>query len=190
MLYLTGAWGLFRLERSLHVTTDPPTDDGIAPIGRVWVKFGIAAVTVVGAGIGLSYIGDEIATVTNMDASFVGSLLLAISTSMPELVVAITAFRLGAVDMALADILGANILDMSYVFILDLFYREGSILASVSQAHVITAAIIAGMSLTIILGLRFRRRKKLFGIASWYSFVLLGLYIIGAYALFSSGIGG
>ena len=190
VLYLTGAWGLFRLERSRHATAEPPTEGVAAPLGRVWVKFGIAAVTVIGAGIGLSYIGDEIATQTGLDASFVGSLLLAVSTSMPELVVALSALRLGSADLALADILGANILDMSYVFILDLFYRQGSILAFVSRDHVITAAVIAGMSLTIILALRFRQRRKLLGVANWYSAVLLGLYIYGAYALFSSGTGG
>lgn len=188
-LYLLGAWRLFRLERHLRVTIEPPSDDRMEPLGSVWVRFGVTAAVVIGAGIGLSYIGDEIARATGLGTSFVGSLLLAISTSMPELVVAISALKLGAADLALADILGANILDISYVFVLDVFYREGSILAFVSTDHATTAAIIACMSLVVVLSLRFRQGRKALWVFSWYSPLLLGLYLYGAWALFTSGNG-
>jgi hypothetical protein len=45
------------------------------------------------------------------------------------------------------------------------------------------------MSLLVIVGLRFRRRRKVFRVASWYAPALIVLYIFGAYALFNSGIG-
>jgi len=189
VLYLAAAWGLSRLERSAHVRSVAETGSVAGSIRGVSLKFALAAVAVIGAGIWMSYVGDEIAAVTGWGTSFVGSLLLAITTSLPELVVAITAFRLGAIDMAMADILGANILDMSYVFILDLFYSKGPILSYVSQSHAITAGIIMAMSAAIALGLRFRQRRKTFRVISWYAVLLVGLYLYGAYALFSSGTG-
>ncbi len=147
----------------------------------------------IGAGIWLSFIGDEIAKTTGLDASFVGSLFLAVTTSMPELAVTVAALRLGAIDMAIADILGANMLDIVGITLADLFYTEGPILfqprALVSDAHLITAMVAAVMSLLVVVGLRFRQKRKTFIVISWYGPLLVGLYIFGAYALFTSGMG-
>jgi len=189
-LYVIGGWGLSRLESRVRVRTEVLPGSVRGPIRGIMARFALAAVVVIGAGIWMAYIGDEIAVATGWGTSFVGSLLLAITTSLPELVVAITAFRLGAVDMALADILGANLLDMTYVFVLDLFYGKGPLLAYVSEAHAITAGVVVGMSLVLILGLLLRQRRKTFFVMSWYSVLLFGLYLGGAYALFASGIGG
>lgn len=191
VLYLLGAWWIFHSERSRRVPLIPasPAQAKESPVVRwLWFKFGLAALAVIGAGIWLSFIGNEIAETTHWDTSFVGSLFLAISTSMPELVVAITALRLGAIDLAVADVLGANMLDVTYVFLLDLFYTKDPILSSVSDAHFITTVVAIAMSLLVIIGLRFRQKRKTFVVVSWYGALLIGLYIFGAYALFTSGI--
>jgi cation:H+ antiporter len=90
--------------------------------------------------------------------------------------------------MAVADILGANMLDMTHIFTVDLFYSKGAVLASVSGVHLITAGVTIVMSLIVILGLRFRQKRKTFFVISWYSVALIVLYILGAYVLFK-GIG-
>jgi len=190
VLYILGAFGLSRMERKMHTPAEVDPEAGKGSIKSVSIKFALAAVAVIGAGIWISYIGDEIAAVTGWGMSFVGSLLLAITTSLPELVVAISAFRLGAVDMAMANILGANILDLSYIFILDIFYSKGPILANISQANAVTIGVIMAMSSVIIIALLFRQKRKTFRVISWYSILLIGLYLYGAYALFSSGVGG
>jgi cation:H+ antiporter len=190
ILYLLGMWRL-SLSKNRLPEASPSTPALLyeAKSARtIWLKYALAAAAVIGAGIWLSFIGDEIAEVTRWGESFVGSLLLAITTSMPELVVAIAAFRLGAVDLALADILGANMLDISYIFILDLFYTSGPILYSASNSHLITAVVFAAMNIILILGLRFRQRRKTFFIMSWYGLLLVALYIGGAYALFNFGM--
>ena len=191
VVYLLGMWRLSPSQGSQQADSLPDIIELYqdSSLRSVWPRFALAALAIIGSGIWLSYIGDEIAAVTHWDESFVGSLLLAITTSMPDLVVAIAALRLGAIDMAVADILGANMLDISYIFILDLFYTKGSLLVSVSRAHLITAAVLTSMSLVVVLGLRFRQRRKTFYIISWYSLLLIGLYVYGAYALFTSGIG-
>ncbi len=190
IVYLVGVWGMFHFERN-HPIPKPETDSTQyeeIPLRTVYLRFTLAAIAVIGVGIWLSFIGDEIAETTGWGTSFVGSLFLAIGTSLPELVVTIAALRLGAIDMAVADILGANMLDMAHLFAVDLFYRKGPVLSSVSDAHLITAAVAVAMSLIAIIGLRFRQERKTFVVISWYSPVLIGLYIFGAYALFT-GIG-
>lgn len=190
ILYLVGMRQMFLFERS-HQMPVPAASLQYSgtPARTVYLRFALAAAAVIAAGIWLSFVGGEIAETTGWGASFVGSLFLAITTSAPELVVAITALRLGALDMAIADVLGANMLDITIVFPVDLFYTKGLVLSSVSGSHLITAAVVVIMNLLVIAGLRFRRKRKTFIVISWYALALIGLYVFAAYALFSSGIG-
>ncbi len=192
ILYLTAARQIFRIERKNQSESPQvaPSSDEDPSLRGVYLKFALVATAIIGAGIWLSFIGDEIAQVTGWGTSFVGSLFLAITTSMPELVVTVAAVRMGAIDMAIADILGANMLDIVGIFWADLFYTRGPILfqprAVVSKTHLITAALVAVMSLLVIVGLKFRQQRKTFITFSWYSPLLIGLYLLGAYAWFTS----
>ncbi|MFC1900746.1 sodium:calcium antiporter [Chloroflexota bacterium] len=194
VVYLFGARLIFTKERRQRVDTFPEeyTLYENVSLKTVYPKFALTAIAVIGTGIWLSYVGDEICITCNLSASFVGSLFLAITTSLPELVVAITAVRIGAIDMAVADIFGANMLDIVGLTLADVFYTGGPIhllsRSLVSGVHIITALIAAVMTLVVILGLRFQRQKKLFVVVSWYGPLLIGLYILGAYVLFNSGI--
>ena len=191
ILYLVGIRRIFRYERNHQMlpTQVPPPKYKELSTAKVYIGFALAAIAVIAAGIWLSFIGDEIAQTTGWGATFVGSLFLAITTSMPELVVMIAALRLGAIDMAVADILGANMLDLAYIALVDLAYRQGSLLGSVSPGHLVVAAVVAAMSLVVIAGLRFRRERKTFVFMSWYAPALIGLYIFAACASFTWGIG-
>ncbi len=191
IVYLVALWQIFRFERS-HQPSSPQASpaqyEGISA-RTVYLRFTLAAIAVIGAGIWLSFIGDEIAQVTGWSASFVGSLFLAISSSAPELVVAIAALRLGAIDMAIADILGSNMFNIAIVAPVDLAYRQGSVLSVASDSHLVTAATVVMMSLVVITGVRFRAKRKTFAVASWYAPVLIALYILGAYLLFTWSAG-
>lgn len=195
ILYLVAIRLMFRFERSHPIQVSEAASSRYAdiPMRTVYLRFTLAAIAVIGAGIWVSFVGDEIADTTGWGTSFVGSLFLAISTSVPELVVTIAALRLGAIDMAVADILGSNMFNIAIIFPVDLFYRQGPILSQprslMSDAHLITAMVAAAMSLLVIVGLRFRQKRKTFFVISWYALALIGLYILGAYFLFTSGLG-
>ncbi len=190
ILYLVAVRQMFLFERKQPMPSQGiPSRYQDISTKRLYLKFALAAIAVIGAGIWLSLVGGEIAESTGWGASFVGSLFLAVATSMPELVVAITALRLGAIDMAVADILGANMLDMVVITWADTFYSRGLVLSSASSDHLTTAAVAIVMSLIVIVGLRFKQKRKTFFIISWYGPALIGLYLFGAYALFTSGIG-
>ncbi len=196
VVYIAGAWWIFTSERNFQLSLIPafpeetgestPDNKPVYPdIKWLWPKFIFGAIVIIATGIWLSYVGNEIAESTGWDTSFVGSIFLAVSTSMPELVVAISAFRMGAIDLAVADIFGANMLDVTYVFILDILYTKGLITSSVSGTHTISAIIAIAMTTIILLGIRFKRNRKMFRVVSWYGILLIGLYIFGAYLLFS-----
>jgi cation:H+ antiporter len=188
ILYLLGMWWMSRRERSERLHAAPPTvlQYDHFTTRTVWIRFALAAAAVIAAGIWLSFIGDEISETTGWGSTFVGTLFLAITTSAPELVVAITALRMGAIDLAVADILGANMLDIVMIVPVDLAYGQGFVLSAVSKGHLIIAAVAVMMSLLVIIGLRFPRSRKIFKVASWYTPLLIALYIFGAYVLFTS----
>lgn len=190
IVYLVGARQLFRMKQEQPDLVSPvePLIYAELDTKQVYLRFALASLAVIGSGIWLSFIGDEIALVTGWDASFVGTLFLAITSSMPELVVAFSAVRLGAADLALADILGANMLDIVAVVWADLFYTSGPIMADTSQAHLIPVVLSLLMSLLLIGGLLFQQKRKTFIITSWYGPLFIIIYLIGAYLLFTSGI--
>jgi len=154
----------------------------------VWIRFSIAAIAVIVGGIGIAFAGDAIAEQTGLEASFVGSLLLAIGTSAPELVVAFAALKIGNTEMALADILGSNIFNIAIIFFADIFYTEGQIFADTSNVHLITAGAGISMALLVILGLRYKQKQKAFNLFGWYTPLLLVLYIGGFIFLYRAGI--
>jgi Ca2+/Na+ antiporter len=65
--------------------------------------FVLTAAAVVYAGTRLARHGDVIAARTRWGRLWVGSLFLAIATSLPELTTDVAAIRLGAVDLAAGD---------------------------------------------------------------------------------------
>jgi len=190
MLYLLGMWWMFRSERRDRHGSVPETSAQYDKLDRktVYIRFALAAAVVIVAGIALSHIGDAISIATGWGSTFVGTLFLAIATSAPELVVVISALRMGAVDLAVGDVLGANMLNMAIIVAVDVAHGPGFVLSSVTGGH-ITAFVAVAMSLVVIAGLRLRQRRKLLGIVSWYVPVLIALYVVGAYALFASGTG-
>jgi len=90
--------------------------------------------------------------------------------------------------MAVADILGSNMFNMAIIFLADVFYTQQAILSSASNVHTFTAVAGILMSLLVIIALRFRQKKKLGRVISWYSLPLVILYMLGFYLLFTSGL--
>ncbi len=82
-------------------------------------------------------------------STFIGALFLAAATSLLELVVTLSAIRIGALDMAIANLLGSNLFNMVVLAIDDLAYADGPLLSHVSGAHSLT--VLTGLLMTGIL---------------------------------------
>ena len=185
LLYILGSRRIFRTEREQEIETAPMRYRNISS-RRAYLGFAVSALVIIGAGTWLAYIGDEIACGTGWDETFVGSLFLAVTTSLPELVVCIAALRIGAVDMAIADVLGSNMFNMGIgIFCYDIFSRSSSIFSMVSQSNVFTACTVILMTLIIVVGLISRPRRITPLRISWHSVALIIFYLGGAYALFT-----
>ena len=162
-LYLLVQYMLFRFQRGQQ---GQPSNSGSVPanydsisLRKVSTFFGLAALATIGAGIWLGFIGNELSEVTGLKASFVGTIFLALCTSAPEVVVSISALRLGALEMAVGNVIGSNLFNMGVIiFVDDLFYTTGPILSYTSMDHIGTALFAILMSCVVIIGLIYRPR--------------------------------
>ena len=150
-------------------------------------RFGLAASVVVAAGVWLPFIATDLALAMQWTQSFVGTLLVAMVTSLPELVVTLSALRLGAVDMAIANLLGSNLFNVLILAIDDIFYVRGPILGAVSQVHAVSAMSAILMSGVVIIALLTKPAGRVMRLASWASVALGAVYVLNAYVLFSYG---
>jgi cation:H+ antiporter len=111
-----------------------------------WAVAGFAACAgaILVAGPFLAHAADQLAARTGLGGTFVGTTLVALSTSLPELVSSFAAVRMGAHDLAIGNVFGSNAFNMILLAPLDLAH-PGPLLASVSASHAITciAAILA-----------------------------------------------
>ncbi|MCQ9207350.1 MAG: hypothetical protein NG740_05705 [Omnitrophica bacterium] len=146
---------------------------------NVWINFCASSVVIMGCGIWLAYIGKEMSGVLGLGDSFVGTLFLGLTTTLPEITVSIAAILIGAKEIAIANMLGSNLFNMAIIFVDDVFYRKSPILSSVSPSHLYQAGVVVVMTAVIILAIATKPKKKFFNV-SWYTPVLIFVFLIGA----------
>lgn len=143
----------------------------------------INAVIVIIAAVFLPGIGEGIATATGLGQTFVGNIFIAVSTSLPEVVVSISAVRIGAIDMAIGNLFGSNIFNIFILSLDDLFFIKGPILSFVQLNHVISAVSAIMMTAIAIIGLTYRTEKKRLFLA-WDSIGIVLVYVVNLMLLY------
>jgi len=128
------------------------------------IQFLIYAVLIVAAALALPYFAEKLAQETGISESFIGTLLVAGSTSLPELVVCIAAVRMGSIDLAVGNLLGANIFNMFILAIDDLIYTDGPILLATNPNHALSALVALLMTCVISISILFGSPKKRFAL--------------------------
>jgi cation:H+ antiporter len=125
---------------------------------------------------------EAISIESGLSETFVGTLLVGITTSFPEIAATVAAVRLGAVDLAVGNIFGSNAFNMCVILLMDLAYLQGPVLASVSQAHVVTAQL-AALSLSFgVIGLMSRLEQRS-AVTRFGSLFVVACYAAGIWLL-------
>lgn len=151
------------------------------------LRYAAGAVVIVGAGTWLPFVAGDLATIMGWQTSFVGTLFVAAATSLPELVVTLSALRIGALDMAISNLLGSNLFDMAIVAIDDILYVKGPILSHVSPIHAVSAMSAVVMTGIAVIGLLYRPRMRVFKAVGWVSLGLFVMYLLNSYVLYIQG---
>jgi cation:H+ antiporter len=99
----------------------------------------INAAIVIIAAVFLPKIGEGIAESTGLGQTFVGNIFIAVSTSLPEVVVSVSAVKMDAVDLAIGNLFGSNIFNIFILALDDLLFIKGPILSFVQMNHAVSA---------------------------------------------------
>ncbi len=153
---------------------------------RLWGRFLIYSAIVGAAGWFLAQLAVPLVERTGLSYGVVGGIFTAVSTSIPELVVAVTAVRLRALNLAVGDIIGGNAFDTLFIAASDIAYRKGSIYSDVSSAEIFWLALSLVMTGVLLMGLIYRQRHGP-GNIGLESTALLLLYF-GGVALLGFGL--
>ncbi|MEC4675593.1 MAG: sodium:calcium antiporter, partial [Nitrospirota bacterium] len=124
------------------------------------INYCFNAALVVIAAVFLPGIGEGIAEMTGLGQTFVGNIFIALSTSLPEVVVAIAAVKMDAIDLAIGNLFGSNIFNIFILAIDDVFFIKGPLLSFVDKTHLISAMSAISMTTIAIIGLTYRMKKK------------------------------
>jgi cation:H+ antiporter len=155
----------------------------------IWFTFVVSTVILVIAAVKLAQYGDVIAVRTGLGGMFVGTLLLAGATSLPELLTAVSAINQGEPALTAGNFFGSSMFNMFLIGVLDLIYRKGSIFKRVAVNHALTAGhavLLTGLAVFFI-------EAKLGWRVGWLgldSLLILGFYISGVYLIQQSNQSG
>jgi cation:H+ antiporter len=148
------------------------------------VIFLASAVAVVFLGTYLAKYGDALATLTGWGRLFVGSILVALATSLPEVSNNITAVRIDNPELALGDVLGSNMINMLTLGMVALLFGSKRFLQRVAPEQgylILLAALLTGLAV-IFAALKSGVHVWQVGLAS---IVTLVVYLIGMWFVYN-----
>ena len=140
------------------------------------LRYAGAAAIVVVAALWLPQVGAELARQTGLGEAFVGSLFIAVATSLPEIVVSVTAVRIGAIDLGIGNVLGSIMFNLLILGLDDVFYRQGPLLADVNRTHSVTILSVMTMSALFLIGLTYRVMTKRYAV-TWDTGAIAAVYV-------------
>ena len=145
--------------------------------------YSINALVVIAAAVSLPGIGANLATSTGLEQTFIGTVFIAVSTSLPEMVVSIAAVKMGAVDMAIGNLLGSNLFNILILAVDDFFFVKGPILYHVQSCHAISALSAIAMTGLVCIGITYRTEKKML-LLPWDSIGIILFFITNLMLLY------
>jgi cation:H+ antiporter len=127
----------------------------------------------------------RIAEISGLGETFIGSTLLALTTSLPELVATIVAVRIGVPDLAVGNIFGSNALNIAVLVPLDLAF-PGSLLQHVDVVHAFTCLAVTLVTVVIVVGQLYRVERRIMFIEPDAGIVIL-LIVVSLWLLYMAG---
>jgi cation:H+ antiporter len=115
----------------------------------IWAQFMISAVVIVIAATQLAKYGDVIAVRTHMGGMFIGILLLAGATSLPEVLTTISSLSQGVPNLAAGNLLGSNMFNMVMLAVIDLAGQQQRVLRNAALKHALSGSL-AVLMITLV----------------------------------------
>ncbi|HVC50126.1 MAG TPA: sodium:calcium antiporter [Burkholderiales bacterium] len=152
-----------------------------------WLQFFLCVIFIGFAGVKLSHYADVIAEKTAMGGTWIGLILLATVTSLPELITGISSVTLAQVpNIAIGDALGSCVFNLLIIVIIDFLHRKESVYILANQGHILSAGfgiLLIGLVAVNILLSQHGALPAMFHIG-FYTPILFLLYILAIRTVF------
>jgi cation:H+ antiporter len=175
--YLLGTRAVYRhasRDRSRDPRTATAASGSPVSVRRAGIGFAAAALAVCAAAPAFAWSATGIAEVSGLGNTFVGTWLVGLATSLPELVASIAAVRMGAFDLAVGNLFGSNAFNMAVFLALDAV-QPGSLFAIVDPNHAVSG-VFAMLLTTLGLAAIVYRADRRFAMIEPDSLLMLIVY--------------
>jgi cation:H+ antiporter len=189
LTYLFGVFLLYRVEKRDRGEEDEPTKETM-PLARALIGFLVCAALIIVSGIFLIRASKAISIESGLSASFMGAILVAIVTSLPELATSIGALKIKAYDMIVGNLFGSNMFNILTIFFADVAFRRGSIFASLGDGKIdqlIVGSLGIGLTAIATTAIAYRSERRVLGMGVDAALILLA-YLVSAYIIIYQGI--
>lgn len=148
-----------------------------APLGPMVLRFAGAALLILVAAPRFAHAANDLAIITGLGTTFIGTWLVGMATSLPELATSIAAVRLGAYDLAAGNLFGSNAFNMSLFVVLDAVHGA-PLLSEVDAAHTISALVAIALMAAGLSALVYRAKRR-FSLLEPSGTAMLLIYLAG-----------
>lgn len=140
-------------------------------------KFTASALIVAALGYLITISAETLIERTTLSQNIIGGFITSVITSLPELVVSVTAVRRGALTMAVANIIGGNSFDTLMIVFADGLTFNGPIYNKFGAEELFLAFVTILMTAIISIGLA-RREKTGWGAIGFEGVAILAIYFL------------
>lgn len=188
-LRLLAAAGTGQGWKAVTLHLKPGVDDAEPDVERKGLRRLIAhtaaaGVAILAAGFLLAQTGEALAGQTGLGTSFFGAIFLAFSTSLPELSTVIAAVRLQRYEMAISDVFGTNLFNVTIIVLVDALHPGGSVLVEAGRFAAFAALLCIALTALFLIGMLERRNRTVLHMG-WDSLAVLIVYAAGVSVLYS-----
>lgn len=149
-----------------------------------WVIFIVTAALIVLAATQLAKYGDVIAVRTKMGGMFIGLLLMAGATSLPEVLTSISSLQQNAPNLAAGNLLGSNTFNMLLLAIIDISFRNQRILRKAALKHAVTGSLTVFLIGLVVFFMLANIDIKI-GFIGLDSLIIIAFYVLAVRLIYS-----
>lgn len=190
MVAYIGGIFLIQARNPLAAQTELPKEEvkKLPSLGKALAGFFTATLALVIASPWLVSSSASIAKITGLGTGFVGTFLVAVITSLPEMITTYAAVRIGAIDLAVGNLFGSNMFNMFALGASDLFYLDGRFLNAIDPDFLIAGLLGLILTLFGLIGNIARLERRIFFLEV-DAMILIFIYFGGLWLLFTRGLG-
>lgn len=184
--FLVAIWILSRSQglRSWHpaqhaASAPPPEHEQDRSLRRLVTGAAMAGVAILVAGFLLAKTGEALAEQTGLGQGFFGAVLLGLSTSLPEISTVLAAVRLQRYEMAISDVLGTNLFNVTIIVLVDALHAGEPVLAMAGPIAAFGALVALVLTAIFLVGMLERRDRTV---------MRMGMDSLTALACYAAGV--